>query len=127
MSIDRIFVTIPNIIRTMLSDVKKLLHNQHKEVIDKLNELTAIVRGQEVVPAATEDVRYIEVPEEIAERFRDSTNRYLVGHEQRFPLRKGMDAFIQYFREVSIIFLLHRQVLTETRRKGRLASILTNI
>lgn len=123
MSIDQRFVTISNVIRTILSDLQKLIHDKHKEVIDKLNELTAIVRGQEVVSAATEDVKYIEVPKEIAERFRDSTNRYLVGHEQRFPLRKGMDAFIRYFREVSIMFL-PRQLLTEIRRKGRLASTL---
>ena len=98
----RIYITNANMDRTILSDVKTLLRDQHKEVIDKLNELTAIVRGQEVASAAAEDVKYIEVPEEIAKRFRNSTHGYLLSHEKRFPLRRGMDAFIQNFREVSV-------------------------
>ena len=105
MSTDRISATNSNGNRTILSDLKILLHTQHEEVIKRLDILTAIVCGQEPVFPAAEDAKYIEVPEKIAEKFKESTNGHLQGHEKRFPLHKGMDAFIQNFREVSLRIL----------------------
>ena len=83
-----------------------MLLELHQDLNQKIDKLLALLGNEEQVSEPSEDAKYIEVPEAIAERFRESTRAYLLGHEKRFPLRKGMDTFTQTFKEVSNEFSL---------------------
>ena len=91
---------------TIVADLRSLLLELHRDVNDKLDEILRILSGEGHASEPAKDGEYIEVPEAIAERFRESTNAHLLGHEKRFPLGKGMDAFMRYFRDVSAEFQL---------------------
>ena len=70
----------------------------------RFTSLTEKLTGPEEKILVSDETVYIEVPEEIAERFEKSLDGYRESAEEPFPLQKGMDAFAQNFEEVSIFW-----------------------